>query len=429
MVALKPGEPVKNSGEDTPPSTGYGSWSDGGRFRQIGDADGSAGGPSTFAGRSIRTMLISMLLCVVAAMSLATVAEARKVPLGAAMDWAKLSPNTPDAAAYRNAFQQNYGVLVPENEMKMNALWTSMPIMIGDTVLSTGINYATMDKIASYAAQNNKKLRGHTLVFCSTNGQGEPPWLPLFNVLFPNGQTRTDMLRKFLRVYIHDVVLRYKTQVTSWDVTNEFFVDPTPGSPNNGDGKQRPCFWTNELGESVIADAFRWAREADSTAKLYANEAGLDDENDASRYGRSRILALRSQGVPIDGIGLQMHLDTNSLAGHTQSIMQPYFTSYTSRGVSVMVTEMDVRYAIPTSSYVSSTGQALAQRDLYANIASACQNDVGCTGFNTWGVGDKYTWRDAFVPAGGPNHEWPLPFTVGWQPKDAWAQICSRLCQ
>lgn len=380
--------------------------------------------------RSWRTVSASvvLLLALVLSLGVASNAQARKVPLSAAIDWAKFSASTIDGLSYRNTFAGNFDTLVPENEMKMSKLWTSMPVMVGDTVVSSGIDFQTLDAMANYARQSGKKMRGHTLLFCSQDATGDPQWLSLFNALYPTDPTRVDMMRKFLKMYIQTVIRRYDDVVSNWDVTNEFFEDNTPGVANN-DGRYRPCTWTNSFGgETLVKDAFRWAREA-TQDKLYMNETGLEGENDASRFGRAKIAQFRSEGVPVDGIGIQMHLKTSDEAAHTYSILQNYWRTYTSRGISVLISEMDVQYAVPTDGYLATTGQAQQQTAIYLAAAAACRDDPGCTGFGTWGVGDKYSWREPNGIATGPLYKHPLAFTQTWAPKQAWNEIYARLGQ
>jgi endo-1,4-beta-xylanase len=44
----------------------------------------------------------------------------------------------------------------------------------------------------------------------------------------------------------------------------------------NEDGTLRPTIWLNALGPGYIADAFRWAHQADPHARLYYNDYNLE---------------------------------------------------------------------------------------------------------------------------------------------------------
>jgi endo-1,4-beta-xylanase len=351
------------------------------------------------------------------------------VPLGATLDWTAFQAQTPAGAEYRAAFEQHFTQFTPSVEMKMDRLWPSMPVMLGTTVLSSGIDFREMDRVANYARQTGKKLRGHTLVWCTastsnaTRTQGDPPWIGLFDLLYRTPQLRKAALRAYLKMYIQQVVRRYDDVVRDWDVTNEFFEDPTTDR-TNGDGRYRGCFWTRELGPSVIADAFRWAREA-SSRPLYANEVGLDYDNDASRFALAELRRFRAEGVPIDGFGFQMHAPTGGVGLLAYDRVLAQFQRFTALGLDVQVTEMDVPFVHPVPAYDPTSAEAETQRQIYANVASACQHEPRCKGFTTWGVGDLHTFRQAETTA-DLGFE-PLLFDRQWRPKAAWTDVVSRL--
>ncbi len=87
----------------------------------------------------------------------------------------------------------------------------------------------------------------------------------------------------------------------SWD------ANPLPDGINSGE------FWVSHLGEGIIADAFRWAHQADPRALLFYNDyntAGQDGTNAKSDAVYAWVQKMIAQGVPINGIGEQGHLDT-----------------------------------------------------------------------------------------------------------------------
>ena len=64
------------------------------------------------------------------------------------------------------------------------------------------------------------------------------------------------------------------------------------------------------MGDEYIADAFKWARAADPAAKLYINDYNVEGINPKSDALYDLVKTLKSQGVPIDGVGFQAHFDT-----------------------------------------------------------------------------------------------------------------------
>jgi len=98
----------------------------------------------------------------------------------------------------------------------------------------------------------------------------------------------------------------------------------------------------------------------------------------------------RKRAVPIDGVGLQMHIidDLNpDFSGIAANIAR-----FTALGVQVHITELDV--ALPTNAdgTVRDPADLGRQADIYRRIAQACFSQPGCTAVQSWGFTDKYSW-------------------------------------
>src|SRR5256885_1012509 len=79
--------------------------------------------------------------------------------------------------------------------------------------------------------------------------------------------TTADQLTAILKNHIRTEVKHYRGKVYSWDVVNEAF---------NEDGTYRETLWYKTLGPGYIADALRWAHQADPHAKLYVNDYNIE---------------------------------------------------------------------------------------------------------------------------------------------------------
>jgi hypothetical protein len=62
------------------------------------------------------------------------------------------------------------------------------------------------------------------------------------------------------------------------------------------------------IGPDWVEQAYRTARAADATAKLYLNEFGADTANAAFAATEALARDFKARGVPLDGVGLQYHV-------------------------------------------------------------------------------------------------------------------------
>jgi len=96
----------------------------------------------------------------------------------------------------------------------------------------------------------------------------------------------------------------------------------------------------------------------------------------------------RQRSVPIDGVGLQMHI--SNLHADVASI-SANIKRLTDLGVQVHLTEMDVSLAVDAQGNAS-PDDLERQADIYRQITAACLAYRGCTAIQTWGFTDKYSW-------------------------------------
>jgi endo-1,4-beta-xylanase len=108
-------------------------------------------------------------------------------------------------------------------------------------------------------------------------------------------------LRIAVESHIRAVGEHYRGRLLAWDVVNEAVAD--------GGSGLRDTVFRQKLGDGYIAEAFRLAHEADPQALLFLQRLrrrgpGREVESGSS----SSVSELKAQGVPIDGVGLQMHV-------------------------------------------------------------------------------------------------------------------------
>lgn len=92
------------------------------------------------------------------------------------------------------------------------------------------------------------------------------------------------------------------------------------------------------------------------------------------------VKQLKKDRVPIDGIGIQGHL----IVGELPTTIKENLEAFTSLGVEVAITELDIRMNLPV------TDALLAQQKAdYETVVSACKAVKGCIGVTIWDWTDK----------------------------------------
>lgn len=252
--------------------------------------------------------------------------------------------------------------------------------------------FATADALVTFAEERGQQVHGHTLTWCLDAAL--PAWIR-------NGSwTRTELLA-VMQKHIATVMGHYRGRVPSWDVVNEALAD---------DGAPRDCLWQRVIGDDWVEQAFRFARQADPDARLFYNE--IRGELPYAKFNGLLALAqdFRRRGVPLDGVGLQLHLVPPPAP--VQGDLEETIRRLGELGLDVHISELDVP--------IWYLGRGLEtkfarQADIYRTVAMACQAQPACFRITTWGFTDLYTWR-------GPT-SLPLPFDTEYRPKPAWGAL------
>ncbi|MEU1122361.1 endo-1,4-beta-xylanase [Streptomyces sp. NPDC005899] len=270
---------------------------------------------------------------------------------------------------YRKVLGQQFSSVSPENQMKWEYIHPEQ----------NRYNFAMADDIVDFAERHHQVVRGHTLLWHSQN----PTWLE-------EGDFSDTELRTILRKHIKTVVGRYAGRIQQWDVANEIFDEA-------GNLRTEENIWIRELGPGIIADAFRWAHEADPKAKLFFNDYGVEDVNAKTDAYYELIKGLRKQRVPVHGFSSQAHLSTRyGFPGGLEDSLR----RFDELGLETAITELDVRMDLPESG--EPTGAQLRQQaDYYQQALSACLAVDGCDSFTIWGFTDKYSWVPVFFEGEG----------------------------
>jgi endo-1,4-beta-xylanase len=94
------------------------------------------------------------------------------------------------------------------------------------------------------------------------------------------------------------------------------------------------------------------------------------------------VQGMLARGVPISGVGLQMHTGTVASSPSVADVAAN-MQRLADLGLDVMITEMDVQIC---------TGDLSAQNTRFHDIVAACVAQRACKAVTVWGVTDKYSW-------------------------------------
>ncbi|GEK59758.1 hypothetical protein CHL76_13715 [Marinococcus halophilus] len=301
--------------------------------------------------------------------------------LGASVRWDPLTENE----KYESLLVEEFSSVTVENEMKMDAAHPA----------PEEYNFQKADEIVQAAEQNNMKVRGHPLVW----GEALPEWVY---------ETVVDeqSARKVLKDHVQTMAGHYRERVNEWDVVNEAW---------NDDGSYRETIWLEHIGPEYIPLAFEWAREAAPEAKLYYNDYGNEMTNEKTEAMFAALKRWKDEGVPIDGIGMQTHIDAAD-PRFSKEKMQKNLRRWGAEGFETAVTELDVKLQ---NLDASREERLEKQADIYADVTSACMEEPSCKGLTVWGVGDTESWVTEQEAASGE----PLLFDSSWKAKPAYERI------
>ncbi|KAI0629545.1 endo-1,4-beta xylanase [Trametes polyzona] len=284
---------------------------------------------------------------------------------------------------YFNILKNNaeFGQVTPANVMKWFA-----------TEPEEGVfTFQDADIIADFTKKTGKLLRGHNCVWYNQL----PDWLS-------GGTFSAPDLAFIVSRHCFNLVSHYKGHVCIWDVINEAF---------NDDGTYRSDIFFNTLNTSYIPLALYAARAADPQAKLYINDFNIEGIGAKSTALKNLIKALKADGVPIDGVGLQSHFEV----GGVPPTLQQNIEEFVALGVEVAITELDIRFtALPPTA----AGVAQQQKD-YETVVAACNAVERCVGVTVWDFTDKYSW----IPGTFPGQGDACPWTDTYEKKPAYQGI------
>ncbi len=280
----------------------------------------------------------------------------------------------PDADLYQDIASQDYNLVTPENSMKWGYI----------NPKPNEYRFDAADALVKFAATHGMQVHGHTLVWYTAL----PRWVQQMPVA-----EREQVMYDF----IDTMTTRYNT-VDIWDVVNEAFEE---------NGTYRNSVWFQAMGKEHISKAFVRARAGAPKAQLIYNDYDIAWPGPKSDAAYTLVQALVNDGAPIDGIGFQMHVDTNfdkfdEVAANLQR--------FADLGLDIYITEFDVS--------IVDDGTVAQQGEIFGKVTEICLAQANCKALQVWGINDRYSWRKPLDP---------LLLTEDYQVKPAYTAVQEAL--
>ncbi len=287
----------------------------------------------------------------------------------------------------RAALLADCNSITPEIHLKWDAL---QPTRGGWTTEAA-------DRLVAFAERHGLTVRGHALLW----DQSTPTWAREA-VRAGDWSAVEDHFRV--------VLSRYGEAVDEWDVVNE------PIDAPDGRGRLRDNIFHQGFGPGYVARALTTARALAPSARLMINEYGLEYDNPVEEGRRTALLRLvedlRTKGTPLDGVGLQAHLDL-SKGPLKPKILDDFLRDMSDLGVYIAVTELDVNEQDRRLSVLERDRRVADETRRYLDIVLAHDAVRGVT---TWGLSDRHSWLQDQLAKGTPANR-GLPFDGTLQPK------------
>jgi endo-1,4-beta-xylanase len=312
-------------------------------------------------------------------------------PVGAAITGAEITTVHGDLLA------KHFTSVTPGNALKWDATEPA----------ENSFTYAQADPLIAFAKAHAMAVRGHTLVWHNQT----PAWV----FQDADGATMTAtaenkaLLLARLENHIRNVAAHYGDTIGTWDVANEVIDE------SQSDGLRRSS-WYTITGLDYLRTAFRVAREVAPHAVLCINDynTNVATKRDALF---NLVVKLKGEGVPIDCVGHQMHVNVSwpSIAD-TEAMLR----KFEGIGVEQQITEMDVSIytgngeSFPAPPADRLLSQAYVYRDMFA-LFRRYRADL--TSVTLWGLADDNTWLDTYPVA---RKDAPLLFDTRLQAKPAY---------
>jgi len=203
--------------------------------------------------------------------------------------------------------------------------YVSSTLGAGQIPYQNQLNFNDADKFMNYAKENNMPVMSQFLFY----SQDMPTDIE-------SAKLSKDNIFKIVEYYVKARVLKYRGQISAWNVTNEVVAGKLYG------GESFKFWYASSWSDELIADVYKWAHEVDPNAQLLLSENNVLDKSfdpigpDYISY----LKKLKEEGVPITTAGLQNQFWVYDPPN--KSYMEQMIKRIQALGLNVMFTETTV---------------------------------------------------------------------------------------
>lgn len=270
-------------------------------------------------------------------------------------------------------------------------------------------DFSRADQIVDFAEANGMQIWGHTLLWHNQT----PAWWFLDENGEPLKKSRDHqrLLLRRLEAHVEVIAAHYGDRVWAWDVVNEVI------DPEESDGLRHSRWYEIFGGPKYIEKAFKIARKAfPRNVKLFINDYNTEfpDKREAMF---NLVQYLKAEGVPVDGIGHQAHVDYR----RDPALLGESIDLFRELDVLQAVTELDVSVSdhmeesLPATPPERLVAQGWYYKALFDVLRERADDLESVT---MWGLYDAVSWLRTW-PVSRP-HEAPLFFDDRLQAKAAY---------
>lgn len=308
-------------------------------------------------------------------------------------------------AAYTTVAGREFNFFTAENAHKFGRIQPSL----------ANFQWSVGDRYDSFARSVGAAFHGHAFVWYKTTST--PPFIV--------ATTDRDELLGLMREHINAVGTRYGPGTIVWDVVNESLQSSVAIAPTT-DWRTalRPAdtdHWRAVIGTDYVEQAFRFAATTRAatgqTYRLIYNDFTNESLTNKSLAQYMMAQDFLARGVPLEGIGFQMHVGTGTPAYNS---IRTNFKRLSDLGLDLYITEFDTITG-------SSPAELDRQAAIYHRTLDVALRNPHFRAFQTWGFTDRTSWLYSWEgnPLGADVR--PLPFTTDFAPKPAYYAIQDAL--